>query len=147
MSLINELRAKSENVESKRAEIIAEIKASFDKILDSERFEEHLKKRIDASDIKARKTFMDVEFWEYHSGCSTTHFRCGGITWHNPENKDGWESHKYKGVELISINKQVCEYLSAKLEKRMRELGFEMVSKEDQESRFGYYDVHYYFGW
>ena len=59
MSLINELRAKSESVESKRAEIIAEIQASFDKILDSERFEEHLKQRIDASDIKARKTFMD----------------------------------------------------------------------------------------
>ena len=147
MSLINELRAKSASVESVNAEVAAEIKASFDKILDSDRFEEHLSKRIDASDIKARKTFMKVEFWEYHSGCSTTQFRCGGITWRNKENEDGYESRRYKGVELKSINKEVCEYLSAKLERRMRELGFEIVSKEPQNSRFGYYEVNYYFGW
>lgn len=147
MNLINELRAKSASVESTKAEIVAEIKAYFDKFLDGERFEEHLKKYIDASDIKQRKTFMDVEFWEYHDGCSTTQFRCGGVRWYNKENKDGYESHRYKGIELISINKEVCEYLSAKLEKRMCNLGFEIVSKEPQNSRFGYYDVHYYFGW
>ena len=147
MSLINELRAKSASVENTKAEIIAEIKASFDKILDSERFEDHLKRYIDASDIKKRKTFMDVEFWEYHDGCSTTHFKCGGVYWHNPENRDGWASHRYKGIELISINKEIGEYLSVKLESRMCELGFEMISKEPQNSRFGYYDVHYYFGW
>jgi predicted TIM-barrel fold metal-dependent hydrolase len=90
---------------------------------------------------------MKVEFWAYQSGCSTTQFRCGGITWYNKENRDGYESRRYKGIELVSINREVCEYLSAKLEKRMRELGFEIVSKEPQNSRFGYYDVHYYFGW
>lgn len=147
MSLINELKAKSASVENTKTAIVAEIKASFDKILNSERFEEHLKKYIDASDIKQRKTFMDVEFWEYHDGCSTTQFKCGGVYWYNKENKDGYESHRYKGVELRSINKEVGEYLSAQLEKRMGELGFEMISKEPQNSRFGYYDVHYYFGW
>lgn len=147
MSLINELRAKSTEVTNAKAEIVAEIKASFDKFLDGEKFEEHLRKYIDASDIKRGKTFMSVEFWEYHDGCSTTHFSCGGVRWYNPENRDGYESHKYKGIELRSVNKEVGEYLSTKLENRMRELGFEMVSKEPQNSRFGYYDVHYYFGW
>ena len=147
MSLINELRAKSAEVENTKEKIIAEIKASFDKILDGKKFEEHLKKYIDTSDIKCRKTFIDVEFWEYHDGCSTTHFSCGGIKWCNPENKHGYESRRYKGIELKSINKEVGEYLSMKLENKMRELGFEMVSKEPQNSRFGYYDVHYYFGW
>ena len=147
MSLINELKAKSAGVESVKSEIIAEIKASFDKMLDGERFEEHLRNYIDASDIKARKTFMDVKFWEYHDGCSTTQFRCGGVKWYNKENKDGYESRRYKGIELKSINREVGEYLSAKLENRMCELGFVMISKEPQNSRFGYYDVNYYFGW
>ena len=147
MSLINELREQSNIVENKRAEVIAEIKASFDRILNSERFEEHLKRYIDASDIKARKTFMNVEFWEYHEGCSTTSFRCGGITWYNPENKEGWESHRYKGIELCSINKEVCSYLTSRLMNRMNELGFYLVSKEDKKSRFDYYHTNFYFGW
>ena len=147
MSLINELREQSNIAENKRAEVVAEIKASFDKILNSERFEEHLKRYIDASDIKARKTFMNVEFWEYHEGCSTTSFRCGGITWYNPENKEGWESHRYKGIELCSINKEVCSYLTSRLMNRMNELGFYLVSKEDKKSRFDYYHTNFYFGW
>ena len=147
MSLINELKAKSDTADCTKQEIIEEIKAYFDKYLDGDGLENHLRKTISASEIKERKTFTKVEFWEYHSGCTTTVFRCGGKCWYNPENRDGWKSHKYKGVELISIHKEVCSYLSDKLEKRMRELGFEMVSKEDQKSRLGYYDTHYYFGW
>ena len=147
MSLIKELRAKSEKVENVKEEIIKEIKAHFDKYLDGDGLENYLQKRIGASEIKARKVFMTVEFWEYHDGCSTTNFYCGGRVWYNPENKHGWESHKYKGIELISINREVCNYLSNKLEKRMCELGFELLSKEDQKSRFGYYDTNYYFGW
>lgn len=147
MSLINELRAKSEIVENKREEVIAEIKASFDKVLNGERFEKHLERYIDASDIKDRKTFMNVEFWEYHEGCTTTYFKCGGIVWYNPENKDGCNSHTYKGVELRSINKEVCNYLASKLMDRMNELGFNLVSKEAQKSRFDYYHTNFYFGW
>ena len=119
MSLINELRAKSASVENTKAEVIAEIKASFDKFLNGEKFEEHLGRYINGSDIKARKTFMAVEFWEYHSGCSTTHFSCAGIRWYNPENKEGYESCEYKGVELRTIDKEVCSYLSDRLVNRM----------------------------
>jgi hypothetical protein len=147
MNLINELRTKSEIEENKKEAVIAEIKTFFDKILNSERFEEHLKRYIDASDIKRRKTFMNVEFWEYHDGCSTTSFRCGGITWYNPENKDGYKSHSYKGIELCDINKEVCGYLTTRLINRMNELGFYLVSKEDQKGRFGYYHTNFYFGW
>ena len=147
MNLVNELRAKSINIENTKAEVIAEIKASFDKFLDSEKFEKHLEKYIDTSDIKQRKTSMKVEFWEYHDACSTTHFNCGGVNWYNTENRDGYKSHTYKGVELASINKEVCEYLSTKLEDRMRELGFTLLSREKQKSRFDDYETCCYFGW
>lgn len=147
MNLVNELRTKSTNIENAKAEIIAEIKASFDKFLDSEKFEKHLERYISDDDIEQRKTFMSVKFWEYHDGCSTTHFNCGGVRWYNPENKDGYDSHQYKGIELCSINKEVGEYLTTKLENRMCELGFALLSKEDQKSRFGYYNTHFYFGW
>lgn len=147
MSLINELRGKSINLENAKAEVIAEIKTSFDKFLDSEKFEKHLEKYIDADDIKQRKTFMKVAFWEHHDGCSTTHFVCGGVNWYNTENRDGYESRTYKGIKLASIDKEVGEYLSTKLENRMRELGFTLLSREKQESRFNYYNTHFYFGW
>ena len=147
MDFISELRAKSEQAENHRASVIAEIKASFDKFINSEQFEERLKRYIDTSDIKQRKTFMKVEFWEYHSGCSTTHFHCGGFEWYNPDDREGWASHRYKGVELSQIDEEVGKYLSSLLENRMRELGFYMVSKENAKGRLGHYHYNYYFGW
>ena len=147
MDFISELRAKSEKAENHRASVIAEIKSSFDRNINSANFEDYLKRRIGASDIKQRKTFMKVEFWEYHSGCSTTHFHCGGLEWYNPENREGWASHSYKGVELSEIDEEIGQYLSSLLENRMRELGFYVVSKENSKGRLGYYHYNYYFGW
>lgn len=147
MNLINELREKSVSAEIIKNEVIAEIKNAFDTYLNSDRLENYLRKRIGNTEIKERKVFMKVEFWEYHSGCSTTHFHCGGCEWYNPENRDGWNSDTYKGVELRTIDKEVCNYLSSRLVSRMNELGFYLVSKEDQKSRFEYYDTHFYFGW
>lgn len=147
MSLIDELRAKSESAESVRREVVEEIKAYFDKYLRSDELENYLRNKIGKSEIQERKVFMRVEFWEYHDGCSTTYFHCGGCEWYNPKNKDGYESHKYKGVELRTINHEVCGYLSEKLENKMNELGFHIVSKGDKNNRFGYYDTYYYFGW
>lgn len=147
MNLINELREKSANAESIKSEVIAEIKNAFDKYLNSDKLENYLRRRIGDTEIKERKVFMAVEFWEYHDGCSTTHFHCGGAEWYNPENRNGWDSHTYKGIELITINKEVCDYLSTRLMSRMNELGFYLISKEDQKSRFGYYDTNFYFGW
>lgn len=147
MNLIIELREKSANAESVKSEVIAEIKNYFDKYLNSDGLENYLRQRIGTTEIKERKVFMLVEFWEYHSGCTTTNFHCGGKTWYNPENKDGWDSHTYKGVELRTIDKEIGNYLSTRLMNRMNELGFYLVSKEDKKNRFGYYDTNFYFGW
>ena len=147
MSLINELREKSANAEAIKSEVIAEIKNAFDKYLNGDRLENYLRKIIGNSEIKERKVMLCVKFWEYHSGCSTTHFRCGGCEWYNPENRDDWKSHRYKGVELQTISDEVCNYLSARLMSRMNELGFYLVSKEDAKGRLSYYNTNYYFGW
>lgn len=147
MSLITELRAKSANAESIKSERIAEIKNYFDKYLNGDGLENYLRRAIDHEDIKRRKVFLAVEFWEHHDGCSTTHFHCGGKAWYNPENKDGYDSRRYKGIELRTIDKEVGNYLSDRLVTKMNELGFYLVSKEDQKSRFGYYDINFYFGW
>lgn len=147
MSLITELRTKSANAENIRNEIISEIKNYFDKYLNGDGLENYLRSRIGDQEIKERKVYMSVEFWEYHDGCSTTSFRCGGKTWYNPENKDGWASHYYKGVELRTIDKEVGNYLTTRLINKMNELGFHMVSKEDEKNRFEYYSTRFYFGW
>jgi hypothetical protein len=147
MSLINELRAKSANAEVIKSEVIAEIKRDFDAYLNSEAFENYLRNRVGAQEIKNRKLFIDVQFWAYHSGCSTTQFRCGGQAWYNPENKEGYSSHSYKGVELVTIQDEICSYISNRLKSRMNELGFYLVSTEDAKGRLNYYHTLFYFGW
>lgn len=146
MSLITELKVKSNSADNVKKEVIEEIKGYFDKYLD-EGLENFLHQKIGNKEIKERKVFIMTEFWEYHEGCSTTHFYCAGKFWYNPEIKDGWESHNYKGVELRTINEEIGGYLTTKLEERMCKLGFTLLSKEKQKSRFGYYNTHFYFGW
>jgi hypothetical protein len=146
MSLINELKEKSNNADNVKQEIIEEIKNYFDKYLD-EGLENYLKRRIGNDEIKQRKVYMSVAFWGYRDGCSTTSFSCGGEYWYNPEVKDGYKSHYYRSVELRTLDKEVCSYLSSRLEERMCELGFTLVSKERKDCWLNYYDMQYYFGW
>lgn len=147
MNLITELREKSANAENTKSEVVAEIKTYFDQYLNSDALENYLRRIIGKSEIRDRKVFLKVEFWEYHSGCSTTHFHCGGKEWRNPENEWDWKSHCYKGVELRTIDKEIGSYLSSRLISRMNELGFYLVSREDKQSRLGYYENYFYFGW
>ena len=147
MSLINKLKAKSCGWQQKREEVIAEIKDWFDKVITKEKIEATLEKYIGKQEIEDRKVSLWVEFWEYHEGCSTTYFRCGGEKWHNPEEEYGYRSHKYKEIELCSINKEVCEYLSAKLIEQIRLLGFSILNKEMKPSRFDYYQEKITIGW
>lgn len=146
MSLINELKAKSANVETTKNEIIGEIKGAFDRCL-TNRLEDQLRKCIDNDAINNRQVYLGVSFWEFSSGCSPTYFRCAGFTWYNPQYREGWESREYRGIKLIEIQDEVCNYLEKRLEAAMQELGFYIVEKEAKKSRLGYRDTSYYFGW
>lgn len=77
MSLINELREKSNKVYDIRQEVIEEIKEYFDEYLDSDRFEKFLRKNIGNEEINNRETYLIIGFWEYHNGCLDTYFSCG----------------------------------------------------------------------
>lgn len=147
MSLINELREKSVKANNIKQEVIEEIKNYFDKYLQGDKLELFLRKAINVSDIKERKKFMQIKFWEYHEGCSDTHFYCSGLSWENPENKHGIKSWEYKGVKLRDIQDEVCGYLTRTLIDRMEQLGFHIVSNEYKPNRLGYYERHFYFGW
>ena len=121
MSLINELRAKSANAEATKSEVIAEIKRAFSSYFDSDDFENYLRQRAGIKEIQKRILPINVQFWAFHSGCSTTHFNCGGYTWYNPENEEGYPSHSYKGIELVTIQDEVCSYISNRLKSKMNE--------------------------
>ena len=147
MNLIDELKAKSNQADNTKQEIIEEIKNYFDEYLNSERFEKFLKANIREDDIRARRKNLYVEFWEYHSGCTTTNFYCGGKQWFNPECKDGWNSHYYKNIELRTIHDKICQYLTMRLISRMSELGFTVLCKENKMGRMEYYKMSITFGW
>ena len=106
-----------------------------------------LRKAINVADIKERKKFIQIKFWQYHEGCSDTYFYCSGLSWENPENKHGIKSWEYKGVKLRDIQDEVCGYLTRTLIDRMEQLGFHIVSNEYKPNRLGYYERHFYFGW
>ena len=106
--------------------------------------EKFLEKYITEDDIKERKVFMKVEFWEHHEGCSPTNFHCTGKTWTNPEDERSWY---YKDIKLIDINEEVCNHITKKLIDNMEVLGFNLLSKEKSKSRFDYYHMNFYFGW
>ena len=146
MSLINDLKAKSNEVENTKKSIIEEIKAYFDEYLEN-RLEKFLEKRIGEEEIKERKVCLRVSFWAYKSGCSTTNFHCGGGVWFNPIEKEGYKSQYYKGIELETLDKEIGDYLSKKLKNKMQDLGFSLIIERKIESRFDYYDMAYEFGW
>ena len=100
MSLINELKEKSNKVYDIRQEVIEEIKEYFDEYLDSDRFEKFLRKNIGNEEIRNRETYLAVRFWEYHNECLDTYFTCGGKKWSNPENQYNYKSRIYRGVYL-----------------------------------------------
>lgn len=147
MSLINELRGRSNKVDDIRKEVIEEIKSYFDGYLESENFEKNLKKYISQEDIKKREKMLQIQFWAYHSGCSNTYFYCGGKKWTNPENEYGVSSWDYKGISLYSIHDEICSYLENRLIKKMRSLGFSFLRERDDRGRLDYFNVLYYFGW
>ena len=146
MSLINELKVKSNKAEDVKQEIIQEIKKYFDEYLDIG-LEDVLRQNITDSEIRSRQKFLKVEFWEYRSGCSTTSFYCAGKYWYNPENRDGYASHRYKGIELRDISEEIGNYLTVRLQQRMCELGFDVISREEKHTSMRLYNMHFYFGW
>ena len=147
MSLVDELKEKSNELYNIKQEIIEEIKEYFDAYLNSNRFEEFLRGKIRDDEIRKREILLSINFCEYHFGCPDTYFACGGKRWCNPENQHNYESIFYRGIRLYDIQKEICNYLEKRLMQKMIDLGFSFLRYDKKENVFGYFDIIYYFGW
>lgn len=143
MSLIEEIKQATATEEQKRDAIKEEIVSFFREYLNSEKFMESMKNQCQKA-IECyghNYTSIDVKFWAYHDGCSATHFRVGSKGWKNPENSDGWDSRRYKGVELCQLQDDIGTRLVEMTKSKLIELGFKISSVMDKESWYYHKEI------
>lgn len=150
MSLIEKLRKQSEELlnetETKKQEVINEIKEHFNKYFNNSKNLEQFVEMLSEHYIEKRQVPIMTNFWEYHSGCRSTNFYCGGCYWY-PNNNEYNSDWYYKGVYLKEIQFEVCSYLKEIVKQEMLKLGFVLKNETYANSRFGYYENTMYFGW
>ena len=69
MSLVDELKEKSNELYNIKQEIIEEMKEYFDAYLNSNRFEEFLREKIGNDEIRKREILLSVNVLLYYSVC------------------------------------------------------------------------------
>lgn len=145
MSFIQEIKEIENNRNNQEEIVINEIVDYFKEKLNSDKYKEYLKKRITDKINESKNTLeLNIEFWNYHSGCSETNFSCGGIKF-----KLDYGKYDYKGIKLYDIQHKVCDKLSVLLCDKLEELGLTIVSKtrHDNEYRFGYHNEKIIVSW
>ena len=147
-SIIEEIKKTAATEEEKRAAIKEEIVSFFREYLNSEKFTESIKDQCQKAIRRDghNYTSIDVEFWDWHDGCSATHFSVGSKEWKNPEESDGWGSCTYKGVRLCQLQDDVGPRLTEMTKSKLIELGFK-VSVQDKMGRIGYYHHEITLSW
>ena len=130
---------------NKEEEVINEIVDYFKKEFKSDHYKDYLKNRIKNEINRSRSELkFETEFWEYQSGCSETHFRCGGY-----EFKLDYKETEYKGVSLNDIQYKIGEKLDNLFIETIRDLGLNIISsvRHDNDSRYNYYRNYVIIGW
>lgn len=137
MSFIDNIREIQNERNNKEELVIKEIVEHFRDRFDKESYEDYLQKLIKKQIDKGEHTLKFTnEFWEYHSGCSATHFVCGGVKFELDYNE-----YKFKDIRLSEIQYVVVEKLSKLFKEKMENLGLKIVSskRRDYDYRFVYY--------
>lgn len=148
MSLFNDVMNMTNSLETTRNDIKREIIMYFDKYLNSEKFDEYLKSRLDNDAISKRKLVLYVSFWNYHPGCSGTHFQCCNRRWTNPdEDEYSFNSSKYKGIKLIDIQVDVVNGICKLIKDAMYDREFSDVCINREFNRLGYADYKIVVSW
>lgn len=132
-AFLDDINAAKNEQSNLNSEITNEILTYFHTKLESDGFTDYLKERI----IKAIKDnkksiYMQVEFWNYNSGCSATNFSIDRYEWKNPEHPTGWESHDYKGVYLYNISRPIVNKMKDMLVSKLSSLGLYCSCKSDE---------------
>lgn len=137
MSIIDNLTNEATKINASEDEVVNEIIEFFRNKLNDESYEARLQEFFYEENIKARRKELTVEFWDYNSGCSDTHFYVTGIRWNNPV-ATGWESRRYKNICLRDIQRKVGPKLLTMFKNKLEEFGF-TVHSYSNESWLQYY--------
>lgn len=150
MSFINDIRKMQIEKMNVEEDVITEIVKYFESKYNSKEYEDYLKSKIEKQIKESRRTLtLNVEFWEYHSGCSTTHIEGGGVTFSIPYNEEYSKNLYYKSVRLEEVQHDICDRVSNILLKKLKELGLTIVSvtRHDGEYRFDYHKETIVISW
>ena len=135
MGFIEDLQNVKTETENKNENVVMEILKHFRTQINSTKFEDRLKKRLtDSIKDNKRETRLEIEFWDYHDGCSATNFYASCC--------DTWElaygEHYYNGVRLTDVSKEVVNHhLLPMFIDKLRELGL-TYRIEEYGGRLGY---------
>jgi len=139
MNLADTLNNKSNELNNTNETVVKEIVEYFKQELEKDNYVKYIEKRCSEKEaLLRRSTTLELEFWGYASGCSSTLFRTSGIRWNNPENPKGYESYTYKKVDLRDIQRKVGPQILELTLNKLKDLGFS-VSSRSNESWLKYY--------
>ena len=120
--------------------MVSEIVNYFTETFNSQKYLDWLENFLMSKINEGKRTYsFENKFWQYHSGCSGTHFKVGFKTWEN-EPKD---STKYNGIDLSTIQKPVIDGAISALKDTLKREGIRVVGEEDVSGnyRYNYYTV------
>ena len=150
MNFLEEIKEIQNDRDNKENIVVNEILDYFKEKMETYRFKANIKERIkDAINKGDKKCILQVEFWEYHSGCSNTYIYVGGCgKFEISEEKNG-SNYKYKEIELEKIHKRICSKLNDMLIEKLEELGLKIINskRRDNDFRFNYYKNEVTISW
>ena len=141
MSFLEDIKGIEKERQEKENEIINEIVEYFNTRINSEKYEEYLKKRIVEKINESKNTLtLYMKFWRYRDGCSGTNFSCGGYTWYLEKQENQVDKYRYKGINLGDIHNEICKKIHTILLMKLESLGLEIIKDNKVESRFNDYN-------
>lgn len=132
-------KVKAETFDKKQS-VINDITNHFKEELNRPDFEDRLKKDIIRSIKTDSKTYLHVEYWKHHDGCSETHY---GLSYCKRfHGNEGYDNNYYNGVDLWAIRYDAVRRMCELCENKLHSLGLR-YSKECKTSWLDYPEYSY----
>ena len=139
-NFLDDIKKAKDDHNNKKAMVIKSIVDHFQLELERPDFEDRLKKDI-IRNIKANsKTYIHIEYWKHHAGCSETHY---GMSYCKRfHGNEGYDNNYYNGVDLWAIRYETMNELCKLYENKLHSLGLR-YSKECKTSWLDYPEYCY----
>lgn len=147
-NLIEQLNQISKEEISKNDIVKNEIVGFFKEQIEAGKLSNYIlnKAKTDSVIAANRCTSVKINFWDYNPGCSDTYFCVGNIRWEN-KGTSGYESTRYKGVELCKVHKEICKEIQDVVVNYLKSVGFIVHYIEDKEGWLEFYDKNINISW